>query len=115
MDEIKRLKVLIDNGDRITENYKKIEELISIEYAKIKDMKDKLAKFKNTKEKDENNTKVDDNVRDFLNLSNLEDNTLDKYFDLLKNINYLIDKNENEEVKIKKLLYKSKKLKIKSI
>ena len=114
MDEIKQLMTLIDNGSNITENYKKTEELISIEYAKIKEIKEKLELFDNSKEKT-NSEKIDENVRKFLNLNRLEDDTLEKYFHLLRGINYLIDKNEKEEVKIKKLLYKSKKLKIKNI
>ena len=114
MDEIKRLKLMIDNGDNITENYKKIESLISIEYAKIKSIRDEITKFESIK-KEATIKKIDENVRNFLNLRKLENNTLDKYFDLLNGIDYLIEKNGREEVKIKKLLYKSKKLKIQKI
>ncbi len=114
MEEIKRLMTLIDNGSNITENYTKIEELISVEYAKIKEIKEKIGLIDNSKEK-VSSEEIDDNVRNFLNQNILEDDTLERYFDLLKGINYLIDKNQKEEVKIKKLLYKSKKLKIKKI
>ena len=114
MDEIKRLKLMIDNGDNIIENYKKIESLISIEYAKIKSIRDEISKFESNK-KEASIKEIDENVRNFLNLRKLENNTLDKYFDLLNGIDYLIEKNDREEVKIKKLLYKSKKLKIQKI
>lgn len=115
MDEIRRLKTLIDNGTDITENYTNIEKLISLEYSKIKiiknqsiiDIIDKL---------ECSNKEFDLKVREFLNNTDLDKNTIDNYNDILKSFNYLMDKNNKEVVKLKKLTYKSnKKLKIQNI
>lgn len=115
MDEIKRLKTLIDNGDDITENYKKIEKLISMEYSRIKTIKNQLEV--DIKEKEICSTKdFDIKIRDFLNNNDIDENTMNNYSKLLKGFNYLMDKNDNEVVKLKKLTYTSnKKLKIKNI
>lgn len=115
MDEIKRLKTLIDNGDDITENYKKIEKLISIEYSRIKTIKKQLNEEIQDKEMCSNKD-FDLRVRDFLNNNDIDENTMNNYSKLLKGFNYLMDKNDKEVVKLKKLTYTSnKKLKIKNI
>ena len=114
MDEIRRLKTLIDNGSNITENYNKIEKLISLEYANIKILKDKL-KIENDEKEETNINDLEDDVRKFLNKNELSNSSYEEYMSLLKKINYLIDKNNKEEVKIKKIIYKDKKLKIKKL
>jgi len=115
MDEIKRLKTLIDNGDDITENYEKIENLISLEYSRIKIMKNKL-KIDIKEKKHCSSKDFDLKVREFLNNNDIDKNTMNNYDELLKGFNYLIDKNNKEVIKLKKLTYTSnKKLKIKHI
>ena len=114
MEEIIKLQTLINNGTNITENYKSLEILINKEYSKIKELKE-LLKIDIEETKKSSIEEIDEKVNNFLNKSNLEDNTYIDYLDLLKNINYLIDQTDKEKVKIKKLNKKGKKIKLEKV
>lgn len=114
MEEIIKLQTLINNGTDITENYKSLEILINKEYNKIKDLKE-LLKIDIEETKKSTIEEIDEEVNNFLNKSNLEDNTYSDYLDLLKNINYLIDQTDKEKVKIKNLTKKGKKIKLEKV
>ena len=114
MDEIIKLKTLIEKGINVSENYDKLEELFMQEETKIKNLKHIISTEIHTKlvcKPDE----IDNLVNNFLNVSSLNNNIQTDYMNIVKRINYLIDKNDKSIIKMKKINYTGNKVKLENI
>jgi hypothetical protein len=114
MDEIIKLKTLIEKGINVSENYDKLEELFMQEETKIKNLKRIISTEIHANlvcKPDE----IDNLVNNFLNVSSLNNNIQTDYMNIVKRINYLIDKNDKSIIKMKKINYTGNKVKLENI
>lgn len=114
MDEIYEKKTLIDNGVDIQKNYKLINKLINREVKNTNIIKEVLKKTLTKKIEIEEDV-FNRDLENFLNSSEITEDSVNEYKKLMQNINFLRDKYEKDKNKIRLIDNNGGKIRLKKI
>ena len=114
MDEIYEKKTLIDNGVDIQKNYKLINKLINREVKNTNIIKEVLKKTLTKKIEIEEDV-FNRDLENFLNSSEITEDSVNEYKKLMQNINFLRDKYEKDKNKIRLIDNSGGKIRLKKI